>query len=305
MRRRFIGRGIYLLTAAHIAILIPHFVFEWDIVQGLRWMFITDTIGVNMIVGSILIEKFTMVPRIAVSLSLYTVSAVLAETWHPAGNLGLALKDVLVGADYSGGFFHEFFALLPWFAYYFASSVLGQSLARIADGPEPERRFRNNLWIFSAVLLGFGALVVLNRTALRAFGTQSLQLDLSLLISPFAKRPPSPMYFIVHCGMGTTILAAFLTWRRRNRFTRWVTSVASVLGRTSLVTYVFHYYIYFGIIAVLALPYSPSWPLLFAGTLIIITVFAYFADTNDIQKRIVFPSLSFQVGGNTSGSTQR
>lgn len=291
MRLRLMGRGVYLLTIVHFFILVPHIIYEGNVANGLRWMFITDTIGISMIVGPALIDRMSSGGRLLLSFLLYAWSTGMAFFWVPGNDFQLIAKDVFFGEEYSHGFFREFFALVPWFSVYFASSVLGERLVSY-EGPDGAAAYRRSLWLVSATMLAIGVAVFAFRSPIREFGFRHLYLNLGMLVSPAIKRPPSPMYFIVHCGLGLAIFAAFMTWRRTNVFVKGLAKIPSLLGRTSLFTYVLHYYVYLGGFTLLDLPYSPFWPLLFVASLLIIAAGSFYWDRGDLNRRFIIPSLS-------------
>ena len=300
VRRAFILRGLYLLTVVHAALLVPHMWFEGSVGGGLRWMFMTDTIGLNLIIGALLIDKVPVKIRILGVILLYTVSTAIAFFWRPEGYSELALKDVLVGENYSSGFFREFFAIVPWFSFYFGASVVGERLAQCRVKENGEAEFTRWLWKTSAILGSVVALVFLTKPALRTFAFDYLNLDLTGILSSTTKRPPSPAYFVAHCAIGMAILAGFYTWGRSNPFNRLMTAVASLQGRSSLFTYVLHYYVYFVLLLPFSATFSPFWPFLFVGSLFLLTAAAYFWDRKKLYQKVVRPSISMPARGKVS-----
>jgi hypothetical protein len=62
-----------------------------------------------------------------------------------------------------------------------------------------------------------------------------------------------------------------------------------------LFTYVLHYYIYFGLLPALHIPYSIFWPLIFIASLLLMSGAASLWDAADLNRRFVLPSLSLPV----------
>jgi uncharacterized membrane protein len=296
IRVRLIGRGIYLLTLIHLLILIPHVVFEGGIFPGLHWMFMTDTIGVCMILGALLIDRIPARWRVVLSALLYAGGLLAVYSWHPAGAAGSLIKDILFGEGYSAGYFREIFALVPWFSYYFGASVVGEWLAASRASRKGREWFAEGVWRWTGAFAVVSGFLFLSREMVRSLAPRVVNLNLMEILSVTSKRPPSPAYFIVHCGMALMALAGFYSWGRSTALTRLGASVASLHGRSSLFVYVLHYYVYLIFLIPFTSSFSNYWPVLFLGSLFVMTAASYLWDRGKIQHRLIFPSLSVPLG---------
>jgi uncharacterized membrane protein len=287
LRTRFIDRGIFLLTIGHVLILGAHL----PLGRGPVWGFITDTIGVSMIAGVLLIDKVRPASRLALSVGLYAASWLLALFWQPESAMLRVLRDSLSGTAFQSVYVFNF-PLLPWFSLYFAATVLGErlALAKPDDSGSPSARVM--LGRLGTMTIVGGLLGVAFSIALLFAGpTHRALVDARVrgglvneaivaaeelaephptdpwleLSSPFQKRPPSPVYFAFFGGAGLALLYCCAS---AERFT-WLRGVVRYLsraGRASFFIFVVQYYVFYAALSVLNLPVSAWWPIYLVGS---------------------------------------
>lgn len=262
---KLIDRGVFLLTVAHLLIALAHLPFISPPRDVLRWGFITDAIGFASIVGPLCIGALRPAARVAVGGAVYALSWALVYLWQPAAPGVRLLKDALVGPSGDNSWAYNF-PLLPWLGVYLASTALGDWLARRADAAQAGGISR------VAALLGVGALALALalRGALRGFAGALVANPagdwLRELTSIAHKIPPGPLYLLFYGGAGLLLVSACFAAVGGQRGERWL-GWLQLLGRNSLFTFVFQYYLYFVAMYLLRLRYTPFWPLYFLASL--------------------------------------
>ena len=265
VRRDLASRGLFLLTVGHALIMVS-FLPSYTLVDALWRGFITDAIGLAIIVGPWLVARTSATARAALALVLYALTLWLVVQWRPVvESPEWIARFALVGPDPGAPRFN--FPILPWLALYLAGTTLGGWLGaqqRSGALAAAERRF---------VLVGLAAFTVaislkagfwLARNA----GLLGGQADLVYAAtSPFQKLPPSPAYFLGFGGLGL-ILTALLLQADRRRLAPRALEWLSVFGRASLFVFLLQFFVYNVLFYYLSLPYSPLWPLAYAASVL-------------------------------------
>jgi hypothetical protein len=268
-RRKLLDRGLFLLTAGHVLIYLSHVHIAGGLGPGLRWAFITDTIGVNIIVGPMLVGWLRPRARIAMAAALFVLTWALVTYWHPAGLAGRIAHDGLFGPS-GTSVFTDVFPLVPWFAVYFAASTLGEGLASARRGQAEDG--------MTHLLVGLGLAGLAGVLALRVARAVIVPMNLPVvseaiweLSSPFGKLPPTLAYLLAFGSLGLLLLALFVVLERRAEFAS-VLEGFSVVGRTSLFAFVVQYYLIFTLLDMLPVHAPSAWALAFMAFLVVLWV---------------------------------
>lgn len=291
IRQKLIVRGLFLMGIGHILIVIAHIPAAGSIVGALHWCFITDIIGMNLVIGPLLIGLIRPRERIAIGVLLYVFSIVVWFAWHPAVFALQVFKEIIFGEEYGKGVFTEFFPFLPWFSLYFVSSCIGERLGRYRLQNDETRLSTLVLKVALASLCSILCLKVcfflLNLWHVLPDSVSSFRVLLSL----FHKRPPFPGFFLFFGGVGLFLLFALLRFGEHDRLLREFSKVMIMVGRTSLFVFIVQYYVYFGVFTELRLPYSGFWPVYF----IVSIAFILLVSKMWYQKRIMHTALSWKM----------
>lgn len=268
VRIKLIDRGLFLLTVAHVLIALAHVPFIKPVSAVLRWGFITDPIGVCIVLGPLLIGRLRVGARVALGGAVYVLSWLAVYAWQPTGPVVRLLKDAAVGPSAQSSWAYVFPAL-PWFGFYFMSSALGSWLAaRVRAG-----RVRTVArWAAGLGLVAIGVAVVLRGLAVVAtargwFSPTALQVEHELT-SLHQKIPPGPAYLLGYGGAGLLLASACFAAEQLPQL-RGVLSTLQLFGRNSLMVFVLEYYFYFALMYPLRLRYTVAWPLYFAFSLLL------------------------------------
>jgi hypothetical protein len=248
-RIKLVDRGLFLLLPADLVIRFAHRWVDRGMGPGARWVFMTDAIGVCLVVVPWIVTRIRGWKRVALGALLLATSWWAYFAWVPTGlNDGL-LKAALVGDRLQKG---AVFALVPWMGAYIMATVAGERLAAWRRAGQP---IVGRLMALACACAAPSAIA----HGLR-HGHGPVALD---LLSAGQKYPPSPSFLVGSAGLGFAILAA-AAWVEDRGLFRSVFAVLALLGRASLVVFVGQYFVYYVGFFLLRLPMSPFWPVYFA-----------------------------------------
>ncbi len=264
LRLRCADRGLFLLTAGHLLILPTHLRWIPEGSSPLRILFMTDTIGVALLLGPALLRSLTPRSRALLGLGLVLASWSLLFAWRLPLDSGLRpLKHALVGHEDVSSWVYNF-PLLPWLGLYLVMSALGQRLE--APGASAEQRLRRA----GTALLLLGVLLGAVHGALRLLpSTPGVVETLVVFSSPFRKLPPGPTYVALYGGLALHLLALVMTAERRGLLRGLLRTMAQ-LGRHSLFAFIVQYYVYYVGVPLLLPQARGPWPLHFLASLVLV-----------------------------------
>ena len=270
MQRKLFDKGLFLLTIGH-AVMVGAYIYYWgSLGDALCQEFITDSIGVCIMIGPLLVVGLTLSSRLLLSLALYSLSWLIIWYWHPRLIPLEIIEEVMFGAFGVPLWLHHSFPLVPWFSLYLAATCIGEQVGIFA--------LANDASAIKSLLtrLALGCLFIslLLKSGYLLFVTSSATPPDSLLWAvtrPFQKLPPSPGYFAFYGGMGLLILRGFIELEHINTG-RILLKVASIVGQTSLFAFFVQSYLYFTVLDALSSPQTPFWPLYFLGSFALLCV---------------------------------
>ena len=256
-------RALFMLTVGHILIMVACAPRMESLSETLQRGYITDALAVALLLGPTLVAHMSRRARSILALILFAGGWLLAIRWTSANAFDQVVRYLLVGS-YPNELPHNF-PVLPWLAVYVAASVLGQWIgAQLAMGQQ--RKVERTLLAWGGAAI---TVVVLYKLCQWTFAFPSAPL-LAVLGSPWNKLPPSPAYLLIYGGLGLSLVAAALFVDRRKLIQplfKW----ATLIGRASLLVFILQFYVYYGLLLSLNLPYTPLWPLVFVASLVGIT----------------------------------
>ena len=247
---KLMDRGLFLLGPARALVMIAHFV----IFGSVRFFFITDTIGLCLLVGPWLVANFSSSLRATLGVGLLAFSWFIYLTWLPAGGPSGVLHSILVG-DVPFRFGWLTFPILPWVGGYLLATPIGESLARWRKQGEG----------FVLKLGALAALCMVAGAAMHVVG-RGQSPTVRELLSAGQKYPPSPA-FLLACGGGGLGATTLMAWLEQRRLFPAILSGFATAGRSSLVVFVVQYFVYYVGIYSLHLPATPLWPVFLAVSL--------------------------------------
>jgi predicted acyltransferase len=259
---KLFNRGLFLLAPGHLLSRIAHFREIAAEPSSAHWWFVTDTIGLGLLLCSWLVPRSSARQRLTLGAAVYAGSWLLYLTWAAHGQL-LTVKDYLLGEPQSP-LTGVVFPVLPWLAFYMAATVLGRSIAIWHRAGRDLSRLLFGLALppLGVAALGHVAHLFIHAPALR------------VLLTAGQKYPPGPSYIAFGSAVALLLLAATARLERAARAARFRRGFA-LIGRTSLVVFVVQYYIYYLGVPYLHWAVTRFWPLYFALTLAIIYASAW------------------------------
>jgi hypothetical protein len=283
VRDKLVDRGLFLLVIAHPVILIAHLSFDMGHLAWLRWGFITDAIGIALIIGPAIVTRLSWRARLLLAAAMYSASWWLIVTWLPESLPLRFLKDTLVGPMLRSTRLFNF-PVFPWLAVYIAGSSLGEILQRRREAGE-RAATRLLLTTGSLMLLCAAALhLLLPHSALDAWSPTGDIFDrIADLASIFQKLPPGPMYLLAFGGIGLLITAGAI-WIDARRVAPRALAAVALIGKSSLFVFVFQYYLYFVALRGLHLPSIRWWPAYYAASMLLVYAASRLWMTYDLNR---------------------
>ncbi len=256
---KLMDRGLFLLVPAHALIMIAHVV----IFGHARFIFITDAIGVCILLGPWLITRMSPGGRFLLGVALIALSWRLYLTWSPVSASGRWVHSALLGDQpFANGWLT--FPIIPWLGCYLLATPLGEALARwrriTGDG------FIPRLAAVSICAIAVG--VLLHGLSRHSAG------GLHPLLSAGQKYPPSPSFMLTSGGLGLGVTAVMAWVEQRKLFPSLMAALARI-GRCSLVVFLVQYFVYYVVVYSLRLPLSHWWPIYLAVSVAFIYGVAY------------------------------
>lgn len=303
MRSRLWDRALFLLTVTHLLLTIAHYPLSESVAQALRWSFMTDTIGISIILASFCVHTMSMKARFFVSLLVYFFASWLATHWHIESIYGALVKETLFGS-YSRHHYYSNFPIAPWFSLYLMATCLGQFMQSCYHNGDQERIGRSLLLLSAATITGAaacGAIDILMHWRITLYSAAPF-LDVGSRFSienfiifldsrVFLRYPPTLGYFLLYTGL--TLFLLNMTFRlAKIRFISYFFGYASMIGRTSLFNFVIQYFVYYFVFYVLPCPKLESAYLLyFIISILFISTCSYIWDTRGYNHFIGFAHL--------------
>src|SRR6185436_13069574 len=254
-------RGLFLLTIGHLLVLLSHATY------AVRFVSITDAVGVCMLVSPWLVATVPPRTRVLLALCAYAAALTLVLRWHPAAHYPLVLKETFFGRMEHGGFYVYAFPIVPWFSLELAATALGDRLGTY--GSEGDVGAMHRLLLRSAAI-GATVATALNVASHAARqGGYASTFATHAVGSPFAKMPPSLVYFLFYGAIALVLISASLRLASAPQMAGIVRGLATI-GQTSFVVFVSQFFVYFTVLHAVR-PYLPlawAWPLYFVLSIV-------------------------------------
>ena len=257
MVEKLVDRGLFLLGPGHLLLRLAH----WQVIAAApptsHWLYITDSIGVALIVAAELVPRTHGVLRQALGVALFAGCWMAYFDWKPHAAFAIILKDYFIGEEQSAKT-GVIFPVLPWLAFYLVATSLGE---RIAMWRSRQLDMVPRFARLAAPLLLFA--LVLHRAR------QGVSLGpWSALAGIGQKYPPGLAYLMYGAGVALSMLG-LIAWLEGKNYLSSVLRLFATVGRASLVVFVAQYFVYYCFFPWLELPASPLWPLYFAASLLV------------------------------------
>lgn len=275
-RRKLVDRGVFLLLVGHAVLAFTGVLGGTGLAYSYSIGYVTDAIGVAIIIGPWLVVKLRQRSRILLSAALFALDWGAILFWKPSEGIAGLANQYLVGllnpADVGVTFLA--FPVIPWFAVYLVGTVIGEHVgAFYVRGSHRHAHLLLAKIGVSSLTFGVGAKLAL--ILLRRLVPNFAQVHQNLipLLSTYQKYPPGPIYVCFYAGAGFLLVAGVLEAERRGIQTFLLNRLRQI-GHASLFSYVVQFDLYSVILPRLRLPYTPFWPFLFVFSLVVLTTAA-------------------------------
>jgi uncharacterized membrane protein len=284
-RWRFIWRGVFLLTLGRVLIVIAHIPLAGGWKEALRWGFMTDAIGLCLLLGPIAMEAIRSRQRALLGSAIYVLSWIIILAWTPAGEVTGVVKEFLFGSFWSASrFFIDVFPLLPWLGLYLIGTSLGEQLGNSLIQGKHEQLMRTTLLTGLIALAIAIALLSFRIVQEKVLGAASV--DLHLLLSPLQKLPPGPVYFLFYAGCTFLLLWTLMRFQHHPSVDKY-SSIVEVFGRNSLFVFILQYFVYFSLFAVVAFGPKSLWPIYFVLSAVAIWAATHLWEREKVRRSLV------------------
>lgn len=273
IQRKFADRGLFLITIAHILIYYawrPYIAFS----HASNWvLFITDTIGICLIVTPMLLTRIKPNGRIVLSILLFSISWIVADS----GNFKNLFFNILAETFFGHlklDYLFDCFPVLPWFSLYLTGTILGEKIFTY----QIKEKVKNikRLFLLTGLISIVSALILIQvYNILNSMDITILSTNVIEILHYTQKNPPGLTYLLFYGGAGMILLYCLSIIIEHKRF-EWIISNLEIVGRTSLFAFIIQYFMYFSIVVWINPPYVKLWPILFIATAFINIVIVKF-----------------------------
>jgi hypothetical protein len=244
-----------------------------------RYIFITDIVGVSMIVQPWIVTTLRPRARVLIGLVAYVVSWVVVESWHPHASLLMSVKEATVGSR-DQAFMAYVFPLVPWFGFDVACTALGDQLGVhfVKGRPEAMARLMARVslgGVVASVGLLAAHLVVKTMEHGGRLAGNAHRLGYALT-STSQKLPPAPAYLAFFGTAGSCLITLWLIAVVRGWIPR-ATRVAAEIGQSSFVMFALQYYLLYTLLFLVRprLPAAGLWPIYLFVCVFVVAAAAY------------------------------
>jgi uncharacterized membrane protein len=241
--RRYVKRAAFLLLAAHPAINLASYYFSVDAnsrSSGYRAVLdqivlnfpITDTIGACLLMAPLFIICFSPFQRAVAIVSMLVFTAVIRAFVIPIDPHWALLQDATFGVLALHKVF--WFPLVPWMAIFLTGSFAGKSLVCLKKGALDISALVRGMKNAGIILAVCGVVLIIGYKMLKLTFGSDWSRNLFLAIYPGQTTTLLPVYLAVLALLFSALLQRIDMYGQYNRLF-WL---LSILGRTSLFTFV-------------------------------------------------------------------
>jgi uncharacterized membrane protein len=288
VQKNYFNRGIFLLTYAHLIIALSHLLItKGHYAEALKYIFITDAVGFNCIVGPVLCRKMNAKKRIMMSIVLITISWTIISKYHPEGIASGLAKEAFWGDIQENNIFHllnNTFPVLPWFSIFSIATVTGEKAAYLYIKKEAhwERIFiKMGVLLFGILFVIKTAIIAAKHLKVESFTNIGLFSNTSI----YQKSPPSIGFLLFYGGIAYFLIFAIIVCQNRNLLTH-LFDYIDCLGRNSLFVFIVQFFAYYTLFYYIHARYSHLWPAYFMISFLTILAVAHFWDKSGWNKHL-------------------
>jgi uncharacterized membrane protein len=234
-RVRLVDRGLFLLVIGHLILSCTHSIWMPPAVATLQSFYITDAVGLSLVVAGLLIGRVSTRTLLIMGAALYGGSVALDAGMFYFDVDAHPFLRVLLGApaeDQEG----YVVPAIPYLGIFMVGIAAGLEFSRVRTlGVTMSQvarlcQYVGLVCIAVALIIKAGGRLVLPRVDAAGRAVTYF------LTAPSQKLPPGPTYLLTFGGAGL-VMAGTLARMAQTRW-RGVVSMFAVVGRASLITYI-------------------------------------------------------------------
>jgi hypothetical protein len=276
-KRKLIDRSFFLLTVGHILMMMGSYGFSNSITPVLKTEFITDNIGLNILVGCYIVTKLRRNFILILSILIISCNYFIILNWDPQLRFLAIFKEAVFGTLDGMSFFHWIFPLFVWLSIYVFGIYIGIGLAFEFKLKGKEELYK----YFGKWFLGLIIVFVIFKGVI---DFSSNNIDIRYLMCAACKSPPSPGFFIFYGAISLALL--FILFKFSSIYlTKLFLKYVSLLGRNSFFVFVVQYFVY-SIVKALRLKTTLLWPIYFIISLSLISTMAFIWEKKGFNRLI-------------------
>jgi uncharacterized membrane protein len=290
-------RALLMLLVVHAILVCTDDLFAPH-ARGMRQFFITDLVGLNLLLGLILLPHTSRAVRLTLAAGLYLTGWAVHLLWHPLG-IRLATADEILSGPSVRHVLDYGFPVLQWAGVFLVGTVLGDMFSQ-ARTREARRVWALGLIRRGASIAALGVMLkgLVYLPAVKAF--LAAHPDYAEVFSLFGKLPPGPLYLMLFGGVGVCLVASatlLSLHATSSRAVEWV----MVLGRNSLIAFILQSAVFRDAVARIPLGTRPwTWPFAFAASTLLIWCGTWIWDRLDGNRWLTL-GLGRRVGEQGAG----
>lgn len=281
IKRNFINRGIFILFFGKLIICLAFTLRAHSFSESLKYIHITDVVGINIIFGPILISLIQPIYRITLGIGSIIFTWIIIAFWMPSNQYLEIIKEAVFGS-FEYKYFHTVFPVLPWFGLYFISSYFGEKLGSSVEKEKLKIIYFMKVGLCSITV---AASIKLIFWLLKYYTSwpEFKSFTIWALTSPLQKWPPSIVYFLFYGGIGLLFIGFFLYIEQKKWLENYL-NITAIIGRSSLFVFIVQYYFYYMILFAMHLYYSLAWPVYFMFSICCIFLLARVWDSMKLNR---------------------
>jgi hypothetical protein len=240
LRWRLFDRGIFLVVVVHVLLGLIHATWAPAAAAIFDSFYITDAVGVGLIVAALVAQRVRPRSLTLISLALLVVAWIVANLPVPSEPAERFLVRLLFGS-YSADAWDEGYVvpLVPYVSIFLLGNAAGIDYgSRPGRGRAPDL---SSYWIrLGSACIGVAVVVKLVWLLAKPHVPPEWQLLFYHLTEPRQKLPPGPAYLLAYGG-ASAVLAGLIARLALKEWGVGLVRVFAVVGRASLFVFVLQY----------------------------------------------------------------
>lgn len=286
-RWRFIDRGLFLLLIAHPVLSLTHAVAMAATSLTFDNFYITDAVGVALIVGALAARRVTPRNMFMLGLLLFLGAWFISSSVSPQRDSLRLLTRLLFGlheeSDDDEGYIVP---LVPYVGVFLIGIAAGIIYSQRRTHGVAQSQIGRFCVLTGLTCMAVAAGMKVAWLMARPHLPQDWLVPVYGLMNPFQKIPPGPAYALAYGGAGILLAGIVCQLSHFGRLQSLISALA-VIGRASLVTFIAQYWLYYFPTRALGVSNIPGlWFIAMPASLGLLWMLAFFWDRRGYNRFI-------------------